>query len=140
MPRTNSSSRARICLCKQNTNDAVETLGANIPMSEKHHDQIRDTLSHGMKQNPCVDYRNQIKHIYSFFQNEYPEYFEVGVVELTQEQKNDPDKFYHKNVYDLKYEGINVQLIKAFLGQKKVKANGKVCSMCQLQKYQAAIQ
>ena len=48
-----------------------------------------------------------------------------GIVEITEEQLNDPTKFYHKNTEDLKYEGLNVDLFLAFLGAQKVLSSGK---------------
>jgi hypothetical protein len=47
--------------------------------------------------------------------------------------------FYHNNTLDLKYEGINVKLILAFLATKKTKPSGKTSSFSHNRKYHDAI-
>jgi hypothetical protein len=73
------------------------------------------------------------------FQN-YHSYCEAGgVQELTEEERMNPDLFYHNNTVDLKYEGINVKVILAFLATKKTKPNGKTSSFSHIRKYHDAI-
>ncbi len=47
--------------------------------------------------------------------------------------------FWWKNKFDLVYKGMNVDMVKAFLGYKKQKENGKCSSHVQLRKYNKAI-
>ena len=50
------------------------------------------------------NYRNQIKHIYEWLKIQYPEYYNVGVIELSEEaQLADEDMFWWKNKFDLIY-------------------------------------
>jgi hypothetical protein len=44
-----------------------------------------------------------------------------------------------KNKYDLMYEGMKMKMVKAFLANKKQKANGKTGSPVHLQKYNCTI-
>jgi hypothetical protein len=44
-----------------------------------------------------------------------------------------------KNKFDLIYKGMNMDMVKAFLGFKKQKENGKCSSHVQLRKYNDAI-
>ena len=70
-----------------------------------------------------------------FLANEYPDYYESGTRPLTEEEKNDRSLFHHhKNEWDLVCSGLNMQVIKAFLAQKKKKAGGKTCSHVNLRK------
>jgi hypothetical protein len=86
------------------------------------------------------NYINRIKEsIYTFFSTDYAGYYNVGVRELSEEERTDPDSFYWKNSHDLIYTGINVSLVKAFFAHKKVKANGNTPSHVQLCKYNNAI-
>jgi hypothetical protein len=85
------------------------------------------------------DYRNCIKHIYEFWKEEYPEFYDVGIHELTDEDKANEDMYWWKNKYDLVYEGMNMKMVKAFLANKKQKTNGKTSSHVHLQKYNDAI-
>jgi hypothetical protein len=47
--------------------------------------------------------------------------------------------YWWKNKYDLVYEGMNMKIVKAFLANKKQKANGKIGSHVHLQKYNCTI-
>jgi hypothetical protein len=71
------------------------------------------------------DYCNRIKHIYEFWKAEYPKYYDVGIRELTDEDKANEDMYWWKNKYDLVYGGMHVKMVKAFLAKKKQKTNGK---------------
>ena len=70
---------------------------------------------------------------------EVSEYYAVGVRPLTEEELSDDGMFWWKNKHNLIYEGLNVQMVKAFLAHKKKKPNGKTCSHVQLWKYNDAI-
>jgi hypothetical protein len=64
------------------------------------------------------EYRNRIKHIYRWLMEKYPDYFEVGTRVLTQDGHDDPVFVAHTNDRDLRYAGINVFFVKAFLSAK----------------------
>lgn len=135
MPR--SQSHGRIRPHQRDTNDAIAIIGAdNIAILHEHTELIRVTEDHGLKLATRKDYRLRIRHIYRFFQESYPDYCQLGgVVELG----SSPHGYHHTNTHDLKYAGLNVDLIKAFLGHKKVKENGKTSSFTQMRKYYDAI-
>jgi hypothetical protein len=76
----------------------------------------------------------------TFLCQNYRSYFEAGgVQELTEEERMNPDLFYHNNTLDLKYEGINVKVILAFLATKKTKPSGKTSSFSHIRKSHDAI-
>jgi hypothetical protein len=100
---------------------------------------VRNTEQRDVSVKNKRNYRNRIKHIYEFWKEQYPAYYIVGVVALTQEQREDADMFWWKNEHDLVYDGLNVKMVKAFLAEKKKKANGKTSSYVQLRKYHDAI-
>ena len=77
--------------------------------------------------------------MYIFFSLFYKDYYSVGVRKLSEAERVDEDFFYFKNTHDLIYTGINVQMVKAFLANKKLKANGNTSSHVQLCKYHDAI-
>jgi hypothetical protein len=135
MPR--SQSHGRIRPHQRDTNDETAIIGGgDIVVLDEHTEQIRVTEDHGLKLSTRKDYRLRIRHIYVFLQESYPEYCERGgVVELGGNEQN----YHHTNTHDLKYLGMNVELIKAFLGQKKIKLNGKTSSFTQMRKYYDAI-
>ena len=70
-----------------------------------------------------------------WWRNKYPSYYEDGTVALSEEDRNDPTKYYHTNRRDLRYAGLNVRMVKAFLVSKKIKSNGNYITPSDLSKY-----
>ena len=104
-----------------------------------HSQEVRNTEQRGLDLKTKRNYRNRIREIYTFFKSHYPDYYRVGVRQLSEEERTDPDSFYWKNLYDLICTGINVSMVKAFMAHKKVKANGNTSSHVQLCKYNDAL-
>ena len=119
--------------------DNVEILGANIAVPAEHTASVKATERKDLNEKKRRDYRNRIKHIYEWLKIEYPEYYNVGVIELSEAQLANEDMFWWKNKFDLIYQGMNVGMVKAFLAFKKRKANGKCSSHVQLKKDNHAI-
>jgi hypothetical protein len=136
MPRAHGG---RIRPHDRETDDSVPILGANIEVQEEHSAGVRNTEQRGLDLKTKRNYRNRIRDIYTFFSTAYPDYYSVGVRELSEEERKDPDSFFWKNTHDLIYTGINVSLVKAFLANKKIKDNGNTSSHVQLRKYNDAI-
>ena len=127
MPR---GTTGRILPHERDTNDDVPIIGQDVAVQEDHLQKIKKTSKRDKEVETKRDYRNRLKHIYEFFQKEYPQYCEAGgVVKLTDEELADDDKFYYKNKYDLKYEGLNVEFFKAFISVKKTKKSGNTSSL-----------
>jgi hypothetical protein len=121
------------------TNNTADTLGAGIAVREEHRAAVLETELQNMNPKTRQDYRNRIGHVYTFWEKEYPEYFEVGVRELSAEEKADVLFFAYKNTHDIVYEGINVAMVKSFLASRKKKECGKTCSHETIRKYRDAI-
>jgi hypothetical protein len=137
-----SSRRAggRIRPHQRDTGNAnIEILGANIAVSAEHRASVKATERQDLNEKNRRDHRNRLKHVYEWLKTEHPDCYNAGVTELTEEQLADEDMFWWKNKFDLIYEGINVGMIKAFLGFKKRKENGKCTSHVQLRKHNDAI-
>jgi hypothetical protein len=124
---------------ERETDDLVPILGANIEVQELHSVGVRNTEQRGINLKTNRNYRNRIKDLYTFFSTAYPEYYSVGIRELSGEQCNNRNSFFWKNKHDLLYTGINVSLVKAFLAHKKIKDDGNTSSHVQLHKYNDAI-
>jgi hypothetical protein len=121
------------------TDDSAPILGADIEVQVVHRQGVRTTEQRGLNVVTKRNYRNRLKEIYTFFKTAYPEYYNVGVQELSEEERTDLDSFHWKNSHDLIYAGLNVSLVKAFLANKKLKGNGNTSSHVQLRKYHDAI-
>jgi hypothetical protein len=86
------------------------------------------------------NYHNRIKKICSFLEENYPQYYAVGVRVLSQEELDDLDSFYWKNKVNLVYTGMNLKFIQAFFAHAKKKGNDdKIVSHEQLRKFHDAI-
>ena len=95
-------------------------LGNDIAINQSHQDKIRETESFRKALRTRKDHNNRLKEMLTWISNEYPEYFATGTVELSDDQKQDKDK-YHHNEFDFIYHGLNVSIIKAVMSAKKLK-------------------
>ena len=62
-----SRPRARIYAGERETDDIVQLLGKEMAIEENHQISVRDTEKEEINQRLRIEYRNRIKHIYSFF-------------------------------------------------------------------------
>jgi hypothetical protein len=129
----------RIQPYERDADDSTAILGASISVQDVHSQEVRNTEQRGLNLKTERNYRNRIREIYTFFKSHYPDYYTVGVRQLSEEERTDPDSFYWKNLHDLIYTGINVSMVKAFMAHKKVEANGNTSSHVQLRKYNNAL-
>jgi hypothetical protein len=122
------------------TRDDEHVVGGNIGLQNIHRDQIHETEGNRRKLKTMHEHRNRLRVIINWLKQEYPEYAEAGgVVPISQEMVDDPNFCQHNNTEDLAYNGINVTLVKAFLGSVKRKSNGKICSFTHVRKFHDAI-
>ena len=130
--------RGRILLHQRETDD-VEILGAEVVIRDEHQAAVHETESKQYATKTKIQYRNRLKELIEWIEKEYPDYAAAGVRTLSEAERNDQRKFYHKCTKDLVYTGLRVNVIQAFLGQKKVKRNGKLCSSSTIKKFHQAI-
>lgn len=117
-----------------------DIVGGDIGLQNLHRVQIQETEGNRRKLKTIHEHRNRLRVIINWLKQEYPEYAEAGgVVQISQEMLDNPNFCQHNNTEDLAYAGINVALIKAFLGSVKRKANGKICSYEHIRKFHDAI-
>jgi hypothetical protein len=98
-----------------------------------------------MKQKTMRGHRNKLKQIISWVKENYPAYAAAGgIVTVTEADLNDPSQHFHNNTEDLVYNGINVDIVLAFLAAQKVltskRQNGKFRTHGDMQKFGNAIQ
>ena len=63
-------------------------------------------------------HRRRLKILMNWWMTNYPDYFEVGTRLLSQEERQDPMKFYHTSDRDIIYEGLRVNMVTAFMAAK----------------------
>jgi len=131
--------RGRTHTHQHQTDDAMPVLGADIAIHDEHRASVRQTKSRDRELTTKRDMCNRLKHIMDFWKEKYPDYYTIGVHELTEEELSDSDKFFYKNKHDIVYTGLNVDFVLYFMADKKTKANGKTASHVQIRKYKDAI-
>ena len=76
-----------------------------------HEELIRTTKKEDINEKPRKEYRNRIRHIYVFLKEKYPEYYTIGVIKVSEDNKADQNIFWHNNGEDLVYSGLNIRFI-----------------------------
>ena len=137
-------SNGRVHAHSREADDSGNLIGGDIALNNEHQNAIDDTEEKEMDDKCRKDYRNRINEIIKFILEHYPEYFQVGTVVLSAEDKADKKQFHWKNDRDLVYSGLNWQIIKAFLARKKAKeiVDGEITkyiSCSHMRKYDDAI-
>ena len=121
--RGNGNQRSgRIHPSQCNTDNETPILGQDIAIQNRHNDAIISTEKSSMTDKCRKDYRGRIKEMIEWIRVNYRRYYSTGTKLLTAEEKADKVLFHHNNDRDLVYSGLNVEIIKAFLSVKKVRA------------------
>ena len=146
MARSGSKKKGggRIEVHDRNVDDTTKIIGEDIAIDDVHTQDINETEQSSMEDRTRKEYRNRIGRVCKWTETGYPEYYELGTRILDEDEKKDIVKFHHTNDRDLIYSGINVQVIKAYLSEKKKKkvaADGTVTlsSVSDIKKYDDAI-
>ena len=88
-------------------------------LDPEHAAEVRATNQHEMDVKCQRGHRNRQIEMIKWIKEKYPDQFAHCVVELTAEQKADPDLKYFKATHDFIYEKVNVNIIRAFLSAEK---------------------
>jgi hypothetical protein len=129
----------RILPHQRDTNDVTPIINGGTAINAEHAEAIQLTQAKEMVDKTCKEHRRRIRHLYTWWQEKYIDYFENGTRALSDDEKKDTIQFHHTNDRDIIYEGLNVNLVLAFLVMKKIKVNGKMSSVSDISKYNDAI-
>lgn len=122
----------------QNINETI--IGEEIQLQAAHDTSMQETENFAKKQKTVNDYCCRITSMVKWVQQNYPQYYDLGVVELTNEQKE--KKKYHRQTHDFIYDKINIKIIKGFISANKFKADNpnQQYGFVHMRKYHNAIQ
>ena len=136
-----ATSSGRSGRLQRNTNDTVPIIGSSLvpAVDETINDALHDTLTQGMSHATRRNYRCRIAKIIQHFREKFPEYYQIGVRQLTEEEKADKTKYFFNQTEDLIYTGFNVQFFMFFLSSTDKRADGKLKSHEDLRKYRDAV-
>ena len=116
MASRNSAGRQAPRVARTQNDDYNNIITANI--SANHSAVVRETEDHFKKQKTVNDHCNQLKEMIGWVETNYPDYYELVVTELSDEQKADSRRYY-KSTHDFQYGQLDVGIMKAFLATKK---------------------
>jgi len=124
----------------RNVDDSVPLLGVNLTVDVEYQRQYHEAQAVAMEDKSRKDYRCRLLRIIKYWEKECPDYYRIGVRQVTKDELNDGSKFYYGRYhYDLIYTGLNVTYVLHFLLNNKSKENGKLKSITDLRKYRDAI-
>jgi hypothetical protein len=138
MPSTASHS-GRIRPHQRDTDDAAPVLGSALAAPEGFLEKFNETNEKSMSTACRKNYRQRLARIITFWKESSPDYYAVGVREISEELGKDPTRFYYGRKQDLVYSGMNMQFFLYFLLETKRKANGKYKSLEDLRKYKDCV-
>ena len=108
-------------------------------ISEEHQRLVNHTKSFQKKVKTMQDQRARINQIIKFIREKYPQYYRTTVILLTPEIIATPNRNYFKATHDLVYSNLSIDIILAFMGEKKNKGGGKIMSHVHIRKYHDAL-
>ena len=73
--------------CERDTNDTIVLLGDDVIIKDAHLEMVRNTEKLEINVKLQNEYRNRLAHIYKFLEEKYPDYYEIGVRVLSEEEK-----------------------------------------------------
>ena len=131
----------RILPHQRDTDDLAPLLGADLDLrNDEFERQSNEIAELAMENKTRRDHRCRIIRIANFWKENCPEYYAVGVIQVSNSDLKNPTKFYfNRYKEDLVYTGLNVLMIKRYLMSTMKKANGKVKSLQDVRKYKDAI-
>ena len=105
MPRTTGQQRrgGRIHPHQRDTNDDVAILGEHLnDIGDDFQQNYNEVKKHAMSDKNRKDYRCRIMRVCKYWKEHCPDYYAIGVREVTDEDLKDESKFYYGHYnYDL---------------------------------------
>ena len=123
------------------TDDSVVTIGTSVNVRDEHINALNATKTKESADETRKGHRCRLKKLIRWWMEEYPAYFKVGTHVLSEEERNDPMKFYHTCDRDIIYEGLRVNMVLAFMAanKKKNQDGDKIYSFTHMCKMHGAI-
>ena len=133
------SGYGRILPHQRDTDNASEVIGNHMIIAD-YDNEMHTTMHFSKSDNTRKNYRQRIKKIISYWKNNHPQYYLIGVRKVSQEELTKPSLyFYNKYCEDIIYSGLNYKFVLEFLSKTKVKNDGNIKSFEDIRKYKDAI-
>ena len=131
----------------RNTNDGVVeattvTQTVAFVMKPEHATEIAVTVNHAEKVATRNDYRNRLQRMVDWCFRLYPEYASTATYKISDDEKIDTTKHFHKQIFDFKYDHLDPDIIRAFFSttrKEQEDGSGKTRSFSHVRKFYDAI-
>jgi predicted nucleotide-binding protein (sugar kinase/HSP70/actin superfamily) len=81
---------------ERDTNDGVPILSGDVEIFKEHSAAVHETEQNDLTARNKWNYHNWPKHLYTFWQEKYPQYYAVGVWAFTEKELGHEDMFWWK--------------------------------------------
>ena len=137
----NGTQTGRYYAHDRNTNDSAPIIGASLALPDDHKEMCNETAKYDMDDKCRTNYRNRLNAIMKYWKEHLPEYYAIGVDDVSTADQHDKTKYFFKGKYkkDLVYDGLNAEYFLYFLTKTKTKPDKKLKSWDDLRKYKDAI-
>jgi hypothetical protein len=140
MPGVRSHGSGRVHPHQRDTDDGAPTIGSTLILPSDLNMTYNETAKHDMTDACRINYRQRIARIIKFWKKGDPDYYAVGVREVSQDELLDETRYYFGRFKeDLIYIGMNSEFLKHFLVKIKWKLDGKLKGVDDLRKYKDAV-
>jgi hypothetical protein len=83
------------------TNDVTLIINNGIAIDAKHAEALQHTQAKEMEDKMLKEYRRHIRHLYTWWQDKYIDYFDNGACALSDDEKKDPVPYHFTNDWDI---------------------------------------
>lgn len=131
-----------------NENNNTETITATTTTTvqfdilPEHVSEIALTVDHSEKKATRQDYRNRLQRMVDWCVVTYPDFAAYAICPISEEEKNESTKHFHKQTADFNYERLNSEIIRAYLStirKERADGTGKTRSFSHVRKFYDAI-
>ena len=86
----------RLHVSHQKVDDETPIIGEAMKISSEHVNLVIETKRNESAVQTVRDHRNREGHYIEFLRKNYPDYYEIGTRDITEEEHNDPMLFFYK--------------------------------------------
>ena len=134
-------------LNRMNTNEVVNeattaTTTVTFVIKAEHATEIAITVNHAEKVATRNDYRNRLQRMVDWCFRSYPEYAATATHPISDDEKLDTTKHFHKQIIDFNYDSLDPSIIRAFFSttrKEQEDGSGKTRSFSHVRKFYDAI-
>ena len=114
------SRRERIQISDRDVDNGYDAIGYHLSLKDDYLSSVKVTEKHSSARKTEIDHHNRIKEFIEWIEISYPDYYDIGVKELTLSHKANKE-LYCKSTHNLICNSFNTNMFKSFLAAEKWK-------------------